>query len=174
MKKLTIIFSAWLLLLGCGQGGKQDKVKDMVGYITSIDHQEILVTELIAENEKAHPGAAFYKVSSETEISSTDGKEMSFSDLQIGMKVEMWYTGEVEESFPQRTSAAKILVHTDEHSVNLARAIEAAIHHMEPLSIWWVVSAEAIGEGYEVLLSELSGESSPILIQITPSFQVIE
>ncbi|MGE7759357.1 hypothetical protein [Peribacillus sp. NPDC097895] len=93
-----------------------DKGED--GFITDLDDKKILIK------------GTYYKVTNHTYIQDQHGKDLDYSDLEIGMKVKPWHHGEVMESFPGKAEAVLILVLTDEKSLAEQRAVTAAIEHV--------------------------------------------
>ncbi len=175
---IGIAIAFCLFLVSCVQqnSGNEDinKMKDITGYVMTDNGDRILVTEKVNVEEKAHPNAAVYTLTEDTQIVSTDGENLSKSDLKVGTLVEVWHTGIVAESFPTQASAAKILVHTDEESTKHAKAIAAAVETLDPNITWWVLSVVKTEIQYEVQFSELSGEKEPVVIKVDESFKVID
>ncbi|CAH0180154.1 hypothetical protein SRABI96_01410 [Peribacillus sp. Bi96] len=93
-----------------------DKGED--GFITDLDDKKILIK------------GTYYKVTNHTDIQDQHGKDLDYSDLEIGMKVKPWHRGGVMESFPGKAEAVLILVLTDEKSLAEQRVVTAAIEHV--------------------------------------------
>jgi hypothetical protein len=173
---VTIAFC--MFLVSCVQLNLGDDVieqyKDLTGHVMTIKGDRILVTEKVNMEEKAHPGAAVYTITEDTQIVSIEGETLFKSDITVGALVEVWHTGIVAESFPTQATATKILVYTDEESVNYAKVINAAFETLDTNITWWVLSFEKQESLYEVTFSELSGGTQPIIVKVDASFRIVK
>jgi hypothetical protein len=176
MKKLLIMLVMCFFIVGCSNQNKEpfdQGIKDITGYIVERDHNKLLVVEKIRPNEKAFPAATYYTLTDNTVIFSTDGKVLKPSDLRTGTLVEMWHSGNVEESFPSRATATKITI-SDENSMQKTKAIESALQYLKSSKkLYWVVSVQKNSSNYEVKLSDLSGKGS-IHLTVNQDFQVVK
>ena len=163
-----------LFLVSCAKESPQESVKDLTGYMMSIDGDRVLVTEKVNIQEKAHPGAAVYTITDKTEIVSAEGEKLSLQDLSVGSFVEVWHTGVVAESFPTQAEAIKVLVYTENEIINEGKAIRAAVDTLNPNQTWWIMSIQKQERLYEVHFSELSGESEPIVVMVDEKFNVLK
>ncbi|MBM7660984.1 hypothetical protein JOC85_001756 [Bacillus mesophilus] len=171
---IGLMIGFFMFLASCAQdstSGTNNDVKDITGYVMSVNEQIILVTE---KTEGSQPNAAVYTITEETDIVSTEGEKLSKSDLSVGTQVEVWHTGVVQESFPTQATATKILVHTDEDAQRVAKGIHAAVQTLDPNLTWWVKSVEEVDSEYHVTFSELMGDTEPVVIKVDQNFQVIE
>ncbi|MFZ3588504.1 DUF3221 domain-containing protein [Bacillus sp. DJP31] len=141
---IGLILAFCLFLVSCVQQNQgntnTDQFKDISGYVMTANGDRILVTEKVSVEEKAHPSAAVYTITEDTQIVSEKGESLSKTDIKVGTLVEVWHTGIVAESFPTQATALKILVHTNEEKSNHAKAIAVAVETLDPNITWWVVS----------------------------------
>lgn len=119
MKKILILcFITALLIVGCSatSGKIPNRPPDAVGliYDMDIENQRILVVSDIDNVDIAYEKwfeagkyAAFFKVTNNT-IINDDSEEVDFSSLSKGLKVEIWHTGAVAESYPMQGEASYI------------------------------------------------------------------
>jgi uncharacterized lipoprotein NlpE involved in copper resistance len=176
--KLVLLLLSFMIIAGCGQGqdnGAEDnQVKDITGFVMNVTEGTLLVTEKVDQEEKAHPNAAVYTVTEDTEVVTTDGENLDMTGITTGTLVEVWNDGKVAESFPTQSTAVKVLVHTDAESSEQAKAIHAALKSLNQGMMMWVKSVSKQDNGYEVHFSDLSGETAPIIVKVNEDFQVIE
>ena len=112
MKRLTdliIIALALILLCGCADTGLEagshvDGIK-MVAEIKSIS--DVIEVEVI-EGEYGASGIYWVKVSSSAVLEAKDGSAIKFTDLSIGDRIEIIYSGQVMMSYPPQIVAKKI------------------------------------------------------------------
>lgn len=114
-----------ILLSGCQrfENQKEPIIKGDTGFITDLDDKQILIKN------------TYYKVTDEMRIQNLDGKELTYSDLKIGMKIKPWYEGSMEESFPSKAKAKLLIVLTDGESVAEQNAVTAAIESVTESTI---------------------------------------
>ncbi|MFJ8264880.1 DUF3221 domain-containing protein [Peribacillus asahii] len=107
-------------LVGCHPLDTQKEriEKGDTGFITDLDDKRVLIK------------STYYKMTKETLIQDLQGRELSYEDLEIGMKVKPWYIGEIKESFPAKTKAKFLLVLTDAQSIAEQEAVTKAINHV--------------------------------------------
>lgn len=124
-KWIPIICILIILLSGCQrfENQKEPIIKGDTGFITDLDDKQILIKN------------TYYKLTDEMRIQDLDGKELSYSDLKIGMKIKPWYEGSMEESFPSKAKAKLLIVLTDGESVAEQNAVTAAIESVTESSI---------------------------------------
>jgi hypothetical protein len=173
---VTIAFC--MFLASCVQLNLEDdaieEYKDITGYVMTVNRDQILVIEKVDVEEKARPNAAVYTLTEDTQIASTEGETLPKSDITVGALVEVWHTGIVAESFPTQATATKILVHTDEESVNYAQAINAASETLDTNITWWVMYIEKQEDLYQVTFSDLSGETQPVIVKVDSGFRILK
>ncbi|USK58703.1 DUF3221 domain-containing protein [Peribacillus asahii] len=121
-RKLINLLCLFLMigLVGCHPSDTQKEriEKGDTGFITDLDDKRVLIK------------STYYKMTKETLIQDLQGRELSYEDLEIGMKVKPWYIGEIKESFPAKTKAKFLLVLTDAQSIAEQEAVKKAINHV--------------------------------------------
>ncbi|MGM9922805.1 MAG: hypothetical protein ACI35R_00975 [Bacillus sp. (in: firmicutes)] len=102
MKWLLSLFVIASMLTGCGDGTVHSGVE---GFITQIVSDDRLLI-----------GDTVYHITRDTQIQDSDGDALKKDDLKIGMKVQPFYTGPLEEKFPQHAEAKLLRILVDEDS----------------------------------------------------------
>lgn len=121
MKKILILcLIMTFIVVGCSATNNNlpDKPFDMTGLIYELDteNQRILVVSNIdnvdipyEEWSEGGNSAAFFKITEKTIINFED-KNVDFSTLEEGQKVEVWHTGVLAESYPMQGEAVYIKI----------------------------------------------------------------
>ncbi|WP_246942454.1 DUF3221 domain-containing protein [Bacillus pinisoli] len=167
---IGLLIGLFMILVSCTQINANNGVKDITGYMMSVNEDVILVTEKTGQSQ---PHATVYKITEETAISSEDGETLSLTDLSVGMQVEVWHTGAVEESFPAQATAVKMIVKTNEEALRYAKAIQAAKELIDPNNTWWVKSINEENQLFTITFSELMGDNE-LVVKVNEQFQVLE
>jgi hypothetical protein len=119
VKQVLQLLFLTLVLAGCGEGATdhdtQYSTPDIAGLIYSIEGKTILVVEGIEDvnisQEEWHGKPAIrYEITTDTIIESEEGEKLTFVDLHIGQKVQVWSYGPIMESYPMQTKAKKIIL----------------------------------------------------------------
>lgn len=129
MKKILIaIFFVVLVIIGIttffvltrdGGGGweRPRGSSDIKGYVLSQDESSFLVAEGLIGNvrydgdiERLDGKAIVFQVTEETEVFSSSGEKVSYSDLNVHDEVEVWSTGVIREVYPAQAEADLIKV----------------------------------------------------------------
>ncbi|PEJ31082.1 hypothetical protein CN689_17465 [Peribacillus butanolivorans] len=125
MKMMLNLFVYTLVafILGSCQSSSEKNTQEAIdkgeeGFITDLDDNRILIK------------GTYYKVTNRTYIQDQHGKDLSYSDLVIGMKVKPWHRGGIKKTYPAKAEAESIRVLTDEKSLAEQKAVTAAIEHM--------------------------------------------
>ncbi|QFT89611.1 hypothetical protein FIU87_13200 [Bacillus sp. THAF10] len=192
--KLVSVLACFLLLFGCGTAGGNNNngstgsngpnneqpddepvnddveaVEDLTGYIVSIANEgnvRILVTGQLPNNGGSGQSATMYTLEESTTVENSNGDAMEAGDLTVGMKVTVWNSGVVAESFPAQSGAIKVVVDAkqDEHE---QQAVAKALEEVESGMPWHVedVSAEQ-DHKYKVTLKNLLDDSEPVEIEV--------
>lgn len=186
--KFFAMLSCFLLLFGCGtandnngnQNGTgsdtapptnntedEEAVEDLTGHIISISDEgniRILVTGSHANNSGV--SATMYTLEASTKVEDTEGKGLEAADLKVGMKVTVWNTGIVAESFPAQSGALKVVVDAGQDG-NEQAAIEKALGEVKAGDPWHVEAVEKVEESkYKVTLINLLEDSEPVEVEV--------
>lgn len=89
------------------------------GFITQIRNDKILVNNI------------YFAVGEEVTVDSNDGSASTdgvVSDVRTGMKVDITYTGPIEQGFPLQANADSITILSDDESVKESEALQAYIN----------------------------------------------
>lgn len=103
-------------LVGCSTESRPELTKTKAGYITDLTDSSILVNDIV------------FFVDQNIEVVSNEGKQIEFSDLEIGMKVEPWFAGPIRESYPAQADAKKIIVLKDKDGERMQEAVKAVVN----------------------------------------------
>lgn len=112
-----ILLLSMFLLAGC----EEEALIEIgtTGFITQIvDRDEVLIGDVI------------YRISDETQISNSSGKVLRKSDLQIGMKIQPYYIGNLSDTFPSRCDAKLLRVLKDEQSLDESKMMKSVIYDL--------------------------------------------
>lgn len=188
--KLFALFSCFFLLLGCGtaydnngnQNGTgsdaapptdnmenedEDAVEDLTGHIISVSDEgniRILVTGSPANSSGV--SATNYTIDDSTKVEDTAGKKLEAADLKVGMKVTVWNSGIVAQSFPAQSGALKVVVDTTQDG-NEQAAIEKALAEVKAGDPWHVEAVDKVEESkYKVTLKNLLEDSEPVEVEV--------
>lgn len=116
---LFVLLCLISILTGCNAPVDDGLSKAKAGYITGIYDKSILVND------------TYFSTDKNLEVVSDAGAKLKFADLEIGVKVEPWFTGGVRESFPAQADAKKIVVLTDKESEKIQPAVKAVVEYAE-------------------------------------------
>lgn len=83
------------------------KPADIRGTVTRVAANEIRVE---ADSSKFSGAKAVVKITSETEIRDAAGKRVAATAIREGQVVQVWYGGEVAQSYPLQASAVRIVI----------------------------------------------------------------
>ncbi|WP_078379926.1 DUF3221 domain-containing protein [Sutcliffiella halmapala] len=184
--KFWTLLSCFLLLFGCGTSNEnsgnngtgsdqihptepdeEEAVEDLTGYIISInegDNLQILVTGHHASYDGI--SATSYTLEDSTQIEDPDGEPLAATDLKVGLKVTVWNSGIVLDSFPAQSGAVKVVVDTtqEEHE---QEAVQKALAEVEAGYPWHVEKVEETGEHqYKVTLKNLLEDSESVDVEV--------
>ncbi|NLP49281.1 DUF3221 domain-containing protein [Bacillus sp. RO1] len=190
--KFMTLLACLLLLFGCGTTGGNDNnssgsntgseapneepaddneqaVEDLTGYIVSISNDgqtRILVTGQHPSSGGSGISATMYTLEESTKVENTSGEPLEVTDLMMGMKVTVWNSGIVAESFPAQSGAIKVVV--DEKQDKLEqKAVAKALEEVEAEYPWHVEDVTEQEEGlYKVTLKNLLDDSEPVDIEV--------
>lgn len=86
----------------------------VVGEIYEIGSSGVMIAEGFNEDDEMGIGyfgtAIWFTIDEETKIMNSEGKFISFEDLEIGMRVRAWATGAILESYPEQGTALVIML----------------------------------------------------------------
>jgi hypothetical protein len=194
--KFISLLSCFLLLFGCGTAGgnnnnnsgtgsnpgsgeevpndepvddEEQAVEDLTGYIISLSDEgqlRMLVTGQHPSSGGSGTSATMYTLEESTKVEDSEGKTLEAADLKVGMKVTVWNSGIVAESFPAQSGAIKVLVDAgqDKHE---QQAVAKALEEVEAGNPWHVEEVtEHEGQSYKVTLKNLLDDSEPVDIEV--------
>lgn len=194
--KFISLLSCFLLLFGCGTAGgnnnnnsgsgsnsgsgeevpneepvddEEQAVEDLTGYIVSLSDEgqtRILVTGQHPSSGGSGTSATMYTLEESTKVEDSEGEVLEAGDLKVGMKVTVWNSGIVAESFPAQSGAIKVVVDAeqDEHE---QQAVSKALEEVETGYPWHVEEVtEQEEQSYKVTLKNLLDDSEPVDIEV--------
>ncbi len=116
MKRYIILGLIVVVLVAVGFSFREAD-PDIEGLIYSKSSGQILVVAGIegvdmSYDEVLEKGSLLiaFSVTEKTSITGSDGKKITFTELQEGNQVQVWHTGQVRESYPLQADARKIVV----------------------------------------------------------------
>lgn len=192
--KFISLLSCFLLLFGCGTAGgnnnsgtgsnpgsgeeipseepaddEEQAVEDLTGHIISISDEQqirILVTGQHPSSGGSGTSATMYTLEESTKVENSEGETLEAADLEVGMKVTVWNSGIVAESFPAQSGAIKVLVDTDQDE-HEQQAIAKALEEVDTGDPWHVEEVSDEGDHqYKVTLKNLLDDSEPVEIEV--------
>lgn len=192
--KFMSLLACFLLLFGCGKTGGNDNnssgsnsgsdeeapneepvdvddqaVEDLTGHIVSISNEgqtRILVTGQHPSSAGSGTSATMYTLEESTKVENTAGEPLEAANLMMGMKVTVWNSGIVAESFPAQSGAIKVVVDEEQDELE-QKAIAKALEEVEAGYPWHVEEVTEQGEGlYKVTLKNLLDDSEPVDIEV--------
>ncbi|TYS57622.1 hypothetical protein FZC74_16460 [Sutcliffiella horikoshii] len=193
--KFMSLLACFLLLFGCGTAGGNDNnsssgsnsgsneetpneepvdvddqaVEDLTGYIVSVSDEgqtRILVTGQHPSSGGSGTSATMYTLEESTKVENSAGEPLEAVDLMAGMKVTVWNSGIVAESFPAQSGAIKVVVDEGQDELE-QKAIAKALEEVEAGYPWHVEEVTEQGEqSYKVTLKNLLDDSEPVDIEV--------
>ncbi|WP_223702287.1 YobA family protein [Sutcliffiella deserti] len=181
MKFIVVVF-CFLLLCGCSTGNNKSEndgaasdlpidtseaeaKEDLTGYIISLsvdNNIRMLVTGSHANNDGV--SATVYTLDEKTTVKGTSEDPLAASDLLVGMKVTVFNSGIVAESFPAQSGAIKVVVDSTQDELE-RNAIEKALKQVEAGFPWHVEAIEESGfSQYTVTLKNLLDNRVPVKV----------
>ncbi|MET3696229.1 uncharacterized protein DUF3221 [Bacillus oleivorans] len=129
LKKGIIGIAAVLFLAGCGTA-RDTTSGDGGDYRES---EPMFITDLLTEGEMKRVliKDIIYGIEEQTAIVNDKGEELTFEDLELGMRVIPESTGPILESYPGQTGAKKIIVLTDDESKAEAEIVRLVVDEIE-------------------------------------------
>lgn len=141
MKKWGLLLAGMLFLSACTdeeakpaetetkeEVAAEQEQKEMTesGFITQIRNDKVLVNNI------------YFSIGEEVTVDSTDGSETTdkvLSDIRTGMKVDINYTGPIEQAFPLKAEADSITILNDAESAKQTEALQAYINKEQLASL---------------------------------------
>ncbi|WP_226679864.1 DUF3221 domain-containing protein [Sutcliffiella horikoshii] len=193
--KFMSLLACFLLLFGCGTAGGNDNnsssgskpgsneeapneepvdvgdqaVEDLTGYIVSVSDEgqiRILVTGQHPSSGGSGTSATMYTLEESTKVENSAGESLEVAELMVGMKVTVWNSGIVAESFPAQSGAIKVVVDEGQDELE-QKAIAKALEEVEAGYPWHVEDVTEQAEGlYKVTLKNLLDDSEPVDIEV--------
>ena len=100
MKKLIFVLLAVLLLAGCVQEEETPLTDTFYATILTID-QNVLLVEGLEDNDINTRGQFYIQVDENTRLDWL-GTEITLSDLDVGDRIAITWSGLVQETYPAR------------------------------------------------------------------------
>ncbi|TYS68229.1 DUF3221 domain-containing protein [Sutcliffiella horikoshii] len=190
--KIMSLLACFLLLFGCGTTGGNDNnssgsntgseapneqpaddeeqaVEDLTGYVVSISNDgqtRILVTGKHPSSGGSGISATIYTLEESTTVEDSEGEPLEAMDLLVGMKVTVWNSGIVAESFPAQSGAIKVMVDADQDELE-QKAVAKALEGVDAGYPWHVEEVTEQGEQlFKVTLKNLLDDSEPVDIEV--------
>ncbi|KMJ59930.1 hypothetical protein AB685_03520 [Bacillus sp. LL01] len=192
--KFMSLLACFLLLFGCGTAGgnnnsssgsnpgsgeeipdeepvddEEQAVEDLTGYIVSISDEgqtRILVTGQHPSSGGSGTSATMYTLEESTKVENSEGEALEAADLKAGMKVTVWNSGIVAESFPAQSGAIKVVIDADQDE-HEQQAVAKALEEVEAGNPWHVEDVSEEGDHqYKVTLKNLLDDSEPVEIEV--------
>ncbi len=192
--KFMSLLACFLLLFGCGTAGgnnnsslgsnpgsgeeipdeepvddEEQAVEDLTGYIVSVSDEgqtRILVTGQHPSSGGSGTSATMYTLEESTKVENSEGETLEAADLKTGMKVTVWNSGIVAESFPAQSGAIKVMVDADQDE-HEQQAVAKALEEVEAGNPWHVEEVSEEGDHqYKVTLKNLLDDSEPVEITV--------
>lgn len=191
--KFMSLLACFLLLFGCGTAGgnnsssgsntgsgeeipdeepvddQEQAVEDLTGYIVSVSDEgqtRILVTGQHPSSGGSGTSATMYTLEESTKVENSEGETLEAADLMAGMKVTVWNSGIVAESFPAQSGAIKVMVDADQDE-HEQEAVAKALEEVEAGNPWHVEEVSEEGDHqYKVTLKNLLDDSEPVEITV--------
>jgi hypothetical protein len=193
--KFVSLLACFLLLFGCGTAGgnnngndgnngsgsepippseepsddEEQAVEDLTGYIISVSSDgdtRILVTGQHPSSGGSGISATMYTLEESTKVENSEGETMDAGDLMAGMKVTVWNSGIVAESFPAQSGAIRVVADADQDE-HEQQAVAKALEEVEAGYPWHVEEVEEQGDHqYKVTLKNLLEDSEPVEIEV--------
>jgi len=82
------------------------------GVVVGKDEQgrRLLVTQAVNSGGNNAVRAIWFTISDKTQLTDSRNNALSFHQIEVGHRVEAWYTGAIDESFPEQAGASKIVL----------------------------------------------------------------
>ena len=155
---------------GTDQGPQEAKIF-AEGVVVGKDDlaSRILITERTGDSVRA----AWLSVTTETQMTTSENEAISFTDIQVGHRLEAWHTGEMRESFPEQGTAAKIVLlpQTNVPSgwISEQQAVQTALASVTESEAIWTVEETALdeeGEQWTVSLAAAQETEEPRAVSV--------
>lgn len=106
-----------------------------IGTVINKDGDQLLITQYIDKVANSYIDAVSFTVNEKTIIVNSDEQTIAWNDVTIGTEVEIWSTGMIQESYPGRTNASKIIVFKKSSelandSIGPAAAVQTALQSL--------------------------------------------
>ncbi|WP_203249305.1 hypothetical protein [Sporosarcina beigongshangi] len=123
-KRLSVLLSVVILLMGCGGNGTQTTPssssandKETLHAITDFN-----IVEMVRGDEIL-VGSTFYKIGERTKMSTLTKQTLTIDDLQPGDLVSVEDTGYIMTSFPGQGAATAVVLQNDPESLKVSESI---------------------------------------------------
>jgi len=137
---LLVLLCMASLLAACGQDSSSADPNEEITAVKLIDKGRLiqkeedrwLITAYIEKEENAYIDAYWFTLTEQTVLKNSSGESMSPDTIPVGAQLEAWHSGEVRETYPAQTDAAKIVLFEDtqvvpDGMVSQSEAVHAAL-----------------------------------------------
>lgn len=140
MKKWLILLFVPFLLTGCGTAENADSTSGSSGNSpdetseTPSKYREseaVFITQILQDEKRVLVKDIIFGIDEDTELVDDKEEEVSFDDLELGMRVVVESTGMMLESYPGQTGAKSLIVLTDVQSKQEAEAVAAVVQELD-------------------------------------------
>ncbi|RCW48383.1 Gmad2 immunoglobulin-like domain-containing protein [Paenibacillus prosopidis] len=128
------------LLVACGQSSGSAEPNEETTAVKVIDKGRLiqkeagtwLITAYIEKEGNAYIDAYWFTLTEQTVLENGSGERISPDTIPVGAQLEAWHSGEVRESYPAQTDAAKIVLFEETQDVpdgmiSESEAVQAAL-----------------------------------------------
>ncbi|WP_051250422.1 Gmad2 immunoglobulin-like domain-containing protein [Paenibacillus harenae] len=179
---LLVLLCMASLLAACGQGNGSANPGEEPTAVKIIDKGRLiqkeagswLITAYVEKEENAYIDAYWFTMNEQTVLENSSGQSVSPDNIPVGAQLDAWHTGEVRESYPAQTDAAKIVVFEETQAVqddmiSESEAVQAALHSSSGSTFARAVKNAALDADkgiWSVELAEHETADQPAVVQI--------
>jgi hypothetical protein len=170
------------LLAACGQGGGSADPNGEATAIKVIDKGRLiqkeagswLITAYVEKEENAYIDAYWFTLNEQTVLENSRGESVSPDTIPVGAQLEAWHSGEVRESYPAQTDAAKIVLLEETQDVpdgmiSESEAVQAALQSGSGSTFARAIKNAVLDAEkgcWSVELAEHETADQPVIVQI--------
>jgi hypothetical protein len=192
---LPALLSMMILITSCTSGGSPAEMPDTPakvedqqpsapaaaliekGEVILKDGPKWLITKYNNQSGTPRIDAYWMSINATTELQNNQGQPLVSGDIPVGAQVDAYHTGQVAESYPAQTGAAKIIMHTEQQAGSSAKmgraaAISAALSSDKEPSAGRAVKAASLDQAAGVWTVEIvryEAIEKPVIVKINAS-----